>query len=549
MALYELAGRYPKTVAAFSQMEDGERALRAIMALERRWTQLNSGSVDSDPFRYVPTAGQLPGCPPENCYDVVIAGGSLGLVAGVALAQRGLKVLVFDREKVGAAHREWNTSRRELAALADWGIFTQGELETTVATEYRQGVISFDASGTGVEACPLYLEGVLDVALDAQAVLDLARGRFVEAGGTVLEGRAFRRLHMAQRGAVASVFEVEGPSGVEFYRARLAIDTMGSVSPIAVGLNGGLPFDGVCPTAGTVVEGLEADPSTGDVLVSVAGAQDGRQLIWEGFPGRGDETTVYLFYYDRTGPDRAKEQGLLDLFEQYFERLPDYKQFREGGRHVRPVYGYIPARHGRSGRTAARGLLCLGDSAAGQSPLTFCGFGSFVRHVGRVSALVSYALRHELLEERHLRLISPHQANLRVAWVFSRLMQPWASGDPACVNRLMNVFCGALGEVGQDATVRFLQDRYTFGEYLRIMLVTARRYPAVFPLVARVLGPGGLLKWVGDMVAFGGDELLRRLYGWVGHRRWRGIERVVGGVSVGVRLRLVGMRSLWRAIE
>ena len=34
-----------------------------------------------------------------------------------ALARRGLQVLVFDRDRVGAAHREWNISRRELAAL------------------------------------------------------------------------------------------------------------------------------------------------------------------------------------------------------------------------------------------------------------------------------------------------------------------------------------------------------------------------------------------------------------------------------------------------
>ena len=545
----ELRGRYPQTVAAFSQMEGGERALRSVMSLERRWIELNKGTKAADPFRYVPNPSQLPRCPPERHYDVIIAGGSLGLVAGVALAQRGLKVMLFDKGKVGVAHREWNISRRELSALSDWGIFTPQELARTFATQYRQGVISFDATGTDGESCPLYLEGVLDVALDAQEVLDLARRRFVAAGGTILEGRAFRRLHVARGGPMASVFEVEGPGGREFYRTRLVIDTMGSVSPIAVGLNGGLPFDGVCPTAGTVVEGLEADADTGEVLVSVAGAQGGRQLIWEGFPGRHGETTIYLFYYDRTGRDEAHKQGLLDLFEQYFTLLPTYKQFREGGQHVRPVYGYIPARHGRAGKTAARGLLCLGDSAAGQSPLTFCGFGSFVRHIGRVSALVSYALKHNLLEERHLRSISPHQANLRVAWVFSRLMQPWSQTDPACVNRLMNVFCAALSDLGSITTVRFLQDRYTFREYLRIMLTTARRYPPVFPLVMRVLGPRGLLKWLGDMCAFAANDLLRSLHSRMGPGRWKRVEKLAGRVSPWLRLRLAAMRTLWRAVE
>lgn len=530
-------------------MADGENALRAVLSLERRWIELNLGKDRPDPFRYAPNADQLPLCPPENHYDVIIAGGSLGLIAGVAIARRGLRVLVFDRAQAGAAHREWNISRRELAALSRWDIFTPDDLAPTIATEYRRGVVSFDPTGTGVEACPLYLEGVLDVALDAQALLDLARARFIEAGGAILEGRTFRHLHVAERGPVASVFEVESPSGREFYRARLAIDTMGSVSPIAVGLNGGLPFHGVCPTAGTVVEGTERDNATGEVLVSVAGVRDGRQLIWEGFPGRRGETTIYLFYYDQTGPQQAKKQGLLDLFEQYFSLLPGYKTLGEGGRHVRPVFGYIPARHGRPGRSAARGVLCLGDSAAGQSPLTFCGFGSFVRHVGRHSALIAFALKHGLLEERHLRQISPYQANLRVAWVFSRLMQPWSRADTACVNRLMNVFCAALRDLGPDLTVRFLQDRYTFLEYLRIMLTTARRHPAVCPLVARALGPAGLQKWLVDLIAFAANDLLRSLHTSIGRARWRKMEKRSGWVSPALRLLLAAMRTLWRSVE
>ncbi len=543
----ELKSRYPKTVAAFSQMKDGERALRAVLDLERRWVALNSRAGPVEPFRHVQTAGDLPLCRPENSFDVVIAGGSLGLVLGAALAKRGLRVMLFDKGKVGEAHREWNISERELGALSRWGIFTPEEIGRTIATRYNRGVVSFDATGTGVEACPLTLTGVLDTALDAQAVLDLARRRFVQAGGAILERHTFRRLHTAQQGEVASVFELEGPEGTAFYRARLAIDTMGSVSPIAVGLNHGLPFDGVCPTAGTIVEGSAMDRSTGDVLVSVAPAADGRQLIWEGFPGRRGETTVYLFYYDKTGEEPAQRQSLMALFEQYFTLLPTYMQQLEGLRHIRPVYGYIPARHGHAGKTAARGLLCLGDSAAGQSPLTFCGFGSFVRHVGRVAGLISYALEHDLLEARHLRRITPHQANLRVAWVFSRLMQPWSRSDKVGVNRLMNVFCGALNTIGPGTTTRFLQDRYTFGEYLRIMLTTARQYPAVFPLTARVLGLRGLAKWGADILAFGLDDALRELYMLIGRPAWKRAEELAQSIVPGVSLALMSLRTGWDA--
>jgi lycopene cyclase CruA len=282
--------------------------------------------------------------------------------------------------------------------------------------------------------------------------------------------------------------------------------------------------------------------------------EQGRQLIWEGFPGRAGETTVYLFYYDRTGREEASKQGLLDLFERYFEELPAYRRMggrtKDGGvRHVKPVFGYIPARHGRTGRTAARGLLCLGYSAAGQSPLTFCGFGSFVRHIGRVAYLIHYALTNDLLEEGDLRQISPHQANLRVAWVFSRFMRPHAGGDPASVNRLMNVFCGALKELGAEATVRFLQDRYTFAEYLRIMATTARRYPGVFALTARALGARGLGKWAGDIAFFGADEVGRTLFRLAGRQGWRRLERLAGRLAPSIGLRLRARRTGWEAVR
>ncbi|MEO6456748.1 MAG: hypothetical protein ABIO92_00520 [Chloroflexia bacterium] len=544
-----MRGRYPHTVAAFESMPNGERALQAVTNLQDQWVRLNSNRPVESPFSHVPTVHSLPSCRPENRFDIVIAGGGLGLIAGVALARRGLRVLVFDRDRVGAAHREWNISERELKSLSQWGLFTHDEIEQTIAAHYSRGVISFDARGTGVEACPLQLEGVLDVALDAQSVLDKAREHFVEVGGTIKEGRSFKCLHMANSGRVASVFEIDGPNGTEYYSARLAIDTMGSVSPIALGLNDGLPFDGVCPTAGTVMEGLESDPATGDVLVSVAPAQDGRQLIWEGFPGNGGDTTVYLFYYDRTGSRYASNQGLLDLFERYFTLLPTYRRLNSAHRHLRPVFGYIPARHGRTGQTAARGLICLGDSAAGQSPLTFCGFGSFVRHIGRVSLLLEYALRKDLLEEWHLRLISPHQANLRVAWVFSRFMQPWPGSDPAAVNRIMNVFCSALGKVGQRTTLRFLQDRYTFAEYISIMLTTARHYPHIFAITARVLGPSGLAKWAVDIVLFAASDLVRTLQPRISRRLWRRLERNATRRMPALALRLISVRTLFSSLD
>jgi lycopene cyclase CruA len=507
-----LADRYPLTHAAFAAMPGGAAALTAVMRLERRWRQVAGGQV---PLGLLGTVqGPLPPVPPAQVYDVIVAGGGLGLLTGYALARFGWRVLVFDRDAVGCAHREWNISRRELGVLVADGLFTWAELDACVATTYDYGVLSFDATGTGLPATPLRLEGVLDTALDAQALLDLARARFLAAGGTILEGRRFVRLHTRADGPVESLVELTGPDGApERYRARLVIDMMGSISPIALALNGGRPFDGVCPTVGTVVRGLDVPPRAGDVLVTVAGTQQGRQLIWEGFPGRAGETTVYLFYYDLAGPDHAPGQSLLDLFEQYFALLPGYRPLRPDFAHLRPVYGYIPARHGRRGETARRGLICLGDAAAGQSPLTFCGFGSNTRHLPHVSHELDALLRRDRLEARDLRPIGPHQPNLKPTWAFARLMQPWPGAGPAAVNPLMNAFCAGLQAAGPAVTVRFLQDRHSFADYLRILLTTARRHPEVFAITWRALGPRGLLRWLRDIGAFGVLDIAARVRG------------------------------------
>ena len=105
-------------------MPDGEAGLRAVAQLEQNWKALHDNPAPR-PFRYALRAKDLPKCPPENHFDVIIAGGGLGLVAGVALAARGLRVMVFDRDRVGAAHREWNISERELEFLGKAVLFTE----------------------------------------------------------------------------------------------------------------------------------------------------------------------------------------------------------------------------------------------------------------------------------------------------------------------------------------------------------------------------------------------------------------------------------------
>jgi len=131
----------------------------------------------------------------------------------------------------------------------------------------------------------------------------------------------------------------------DYSLARLLVDGMGSTSPIACQLNCGRPFSLVCPSVGTVARGYKQgseadaiDPSVGEVLVSTEDARNGRQLIWETFPGEEARVAIYLFYY----ADAGANIDLLALFDDFFALLPTYKD-TSNVEIIKPVYGFIPA--------------------------------------------------------------------------------------------------------------------------------------------------------------------------------------------------------------
>jgi lycopene cyclase CruA len=209
----------------------------------------------------------------------------------------------------------------------------------------------------------------------------------------------------------------------------------------------------------------------------------------------------------------------MQLFEDYFALLPEYKRPGATFRHIKPVYGYIPARHSvrRQEAPLLRGVLPIGDSAAQQSPLTFCGFGSHVRNLGRTTVLLHQALGADLIGPAHLRPISAFQVNVSLNWVFSRFMQPWDAPDD--VNQLQNVFLGVLTELGEDLAQRFFRDQMRWSDYHSMVLGMFRRYPRIVTIAWRVLGPAGLLRWIGDYLAYSGAALAA----------WCGRQLGVGG--------------------
>jgi lycopene cyclase CruA len=321
---------------------------------------------------------------------------------------------------------------------------------------------------------------------------------------------------------------------------------------------------------GTVVSGLEAgsdprqhNPDVGDILISVDDTQDGQQMIWEGFPGRDDELTVYVFYYAalrEAGQSRRKPlpdgkfdfqpaYSLLDLFEQYFAMLPSYKRPGPDFKHVKPVYGYIPGRHSLNMQEAPllRGVLPVGDSAAQQSPLTYCGFGSHVRNLQRTTSLLDYALRQNVLEPHHLRHISAFQTNVSLNWIFSRFMQPWQN-RPHSVNELQNAFLGALNELGGGLASRFFRDRMTWHDYNKVVWYTMLRYPDVFVIAWPVLGVAGVWQWFLDYLRFSASALTAAGARAAGPRGEQIVRKLGNQLSPALSLRVRASYAEWRAM-
>lgn len=554
------ATRYPRTAAAFAQMDAAEHYQR-ITQMDAVWqgirARVASGvALDTPPvWREIDRSAHAALAARATWHgDLVYAGAGLGLLHAVEMARRGFRVSVFDRGVVGCAHREWNITRPELQALVDSGGWTWAELDTVVMNEYRDGLVRFFREK---DAVTLHLPEVLTVALDAGALLALARQKLLAMGADIRDGCVLVSVSVTAHSGAPVLTQLRGADGTDAVVAsRLVIDGMGTVSPLSLQRHAGRPYTGVCPTVGTVASGFREgaapelhDRTVGDILLTVADAQRTQQYMWEGFPGRDDELTVYLFYYDTLHPGRPQTRPnptLLELFEDYFTLLHTYKPDDGALHHHKPVYGYIPARHSlrRSEAPLLRGVLPIGDAAAQQSPLTFCGFGSHVRNLPRTTELLAAVLAAGREHDAELALVTPFQVNVSLNWVFSRFMQPWGWRDDD-VNHLMNLFMGVLQRNGTAFATRYFRDMMRWSDYHKMVLGMLFAYPRIVLVAGHVLGWRGCVQWVADYVRYSWSAIGAAAARAVGYTL---LERIAADLPVQWRLRIAAQLGEWRVM-
>ena len=524
----QLSADYPYLSAALARIPDGEAHLRRLQDLNTSWQRMFVPGYQR-PYAEVVITEQRPMLPATATFDIIYAGGGLNLLnAAVMTCRYGLRVLVFDRYTVGAVHREWNISREELQELLDVGLLTSEELNEIVQREYSDGLVRFSAEHIGVDAAELHLKDVLNIAVDADKLTALCMQKILHhqpAGNmpnVILHQTTFVRAAVQPaHGVTVDVVQAGGEQ--QSFQAQLLVDGMGSTSPIACQLNCGRPFSLVCPTVGTVARGYKIgdspdalNPQVGEVLVSTEDAYKGRQLIWEAFPGRDDQVAIYLFYYAESGD----QVDLLELFDDFFALLPTYKD-TSNVEIIKPVYGFIPAGYNISlpwqkeqKVLAYDHVISLGDAAAFQSPLTFCGFGSYVRNLRRITTLLHYALEHRSLQARDLQKIRAAEAVPAVARAFSKFMiaRPDSKEPPWQVNETLNVFCYVLNKLGPRITNDFFKDKVSWLDYTRIVLATPGYYAKIYALALSTLSPAEIIGWITAWLQLGRQAAFFKLY-------------------------------------
>jgi lycopene cyclase CruP len=428
-------------------------------------------------------------------WDVVICGGTLGILIGAALAQQGWRVALLERGTLRGREQEWNISRSELQSFLELELLTESELDQAMVTCYNPARLSF------LGGPEFWVRDVLNIGVDPVFLLECLKTRFRAAGGHLLEQTGFEQATIH-------------PDGVEILAGkllttRLLIDAMGHFSPIVKQARRGHKPEGVCLVVGSCAQGLPPR-ETGDLITTFTPIQNDCQYFWEAFPAR-DGRTTYLFTYVDPHPERI---SLTQLFQEYLCLLPQYQQVDP---HlitfVRTLFGFFPSYRQSPLQYPWDRILAVGDSSGSQSPLSFGGFGAMVRHLQRLQQGIQAALESDSLAQKDLALLQPYQPNLSVAWLFQKTMSVGVGEtvDPHQINHLLSTVFQAMFQLGDPVVKPFLQDVLQWGGLSQTLAKVSLADPGLVIQLMRQVGAGPLLNWMKHYSALGLYSLLNPL--------------------------------------
>ena len=451
-------------------------------------------------------------------FDVVVAGGTLGIFYACALAALGLRVAVVEMGSVKGRKQEWNISRAELHALVRTGVLTQAELNAAIVNEFSAG------SKVRLPGVPdITVHGVLDIGVDPSVLVAAALARFIQLGGQVFEYSLLERVSIRESslrltlrpqqkikrgdGALGaggtSLPGIDSEGEIVVLRSRLLVDAMGAFSPIAAQSRGGVQPDGACITVGSCLSGKFESNASADLLASFDGIDILKdvQYFWEAFPaGRElDRRTTYMFSYGKCDSDR---QTLTQALDDYIRMLPRYQSIDLDKVNVeRVLFAFFPCYRKSPARLKFDRILPVGDAGGFQSPISFGGFGACLRHLQRVTSAVQEAVAVEddsLLKRNELQLMQFYSPSLAVTWLFNHAMQAHGGGDVRnrqFINQLLAENMHSMNKLGSDIMKPFLQDVVTADGLTKTLTCMTVRNPVFALQIASHVGFRELGRW------------------------------------------------------
>lgn len=454
-------------------------------------------------------------------YDVVVAGGTLGVFQACALQLAGLKVAVVERGPLRGRNQDWNIAREELWGLVRAGVLSEEEAEAAISIEFNPMRAGFKLGEDDPDGFEVYMDDVLNLGVSAVKLVEAAAARFRAAGGTVLEFAATTGITVYDN---AAVLTLEGSGGDEIVRevgTKLVLDCMGMASPIVRQLRHGQKPDGVCLVVGSCGRGYpEENNTSGDIIYANTPVMDKEsgssvQYFWEAFPaGTGPtDRTTYMFTYMDAHPDRP---SVRELFDDYWELLPKYQGLAaEDQQLLRVLYGLFLTYKDSPLRPGFDRVLQIGDASGIQSPLSFGGFVCLTRHIGRLTGALADCVRLDRLSREDLALVNAYQPNLSGAWMFQKAMSVAVGqrADPGIVVRTLQNNFGAMNSFGDPVLRPFLQDVVQFDLLLKTLVQAFIRDPLAVPPLLFHVGLPALIDWMGHFAQLWWHSTLYNLIG------------------------------------
>ncbi|KAM7276282.1 hypothetical protein ACFE04_018148 [Oxalis oulophora] len=481
----------------------GAYSYNALKRLDQVWSNICSTQTVVEEQKQV--VSNLPGVfsrselgdKKVDTFDVVVCGGTLGIFIATALSSRGLRVGIVERNILKGREQEWNISRKELLELVEVGILKETDIEEITVSKFNPNRCGFESKGE------IWVEDILNLGISPMKLVDIVKRRFLSLGGVILEGYSVSSICVYEDAAVMQLAEEKTLS------SRLIIDAMGNFSPIVKQIRRAKKPDGVCLVVGCCARGFLDNNTTSDVIYSSSTVKEvggsNVQYFWEAFPAGSGPTdrTTYMFTYVEPQPESPK---LEELLEDFWELMPKYQGVSlENLEILRVIYGIFPTYRDSPLPAAFNRVLQFGDASGIQSPVSFGGFGSLTRHLGRLSAGIYEAINEDFIDSYSLSLLNPYMPNLSSSWLFQRAMSAKKQSNvpPDFISELLYANFQSMQKLGDPVLRPFLQDVVQFGPLAKTLGLVMITKPEILPSIFKQVGIPVLLDWFGHFFMLG----------------------------------------------